>query len=61
MTAQNLWDAPKTGLRGKFIAIKSYPKKQEKQSNFTPKTTRKRRKKNSKLVEGKKSLRSEQK
>ena len=49
MTAQNLWDAAKTGLRGKFIAIKSYPKKQEKQSNFTPKTTRKRRKKKLKI------------
>ena len=56
MTAQNLWDAAKTVLRGKFIAIKSYPKKQEKQPNFTPKTTRKRRKKKTpKLVEGKKS------
>ena len=30
MTAQNLWDAAKTVLRGKFIAIKSYLKKQEK-------------------------------
>ena len=27
---QNLWDAPKAVLRGKFIAIKSYLKKQEK-------------------------------
>ena len=27
---QNLWDAPKTVLRGKFIAIQSYLKKQEK-------------------------------
>ena len=26
---QNLWDAAKTVLRGKFIAIKSYLKKQE--------------------------------
>ena len=31
------------------------------QSNFTPKTTGKRREKNPKLVEGKKSYRSEQK
>ena len=27
---QNLWDAPKAVLRGKFIATKSYLKKQEK-------------------------------
>ena len=26
---QNLWDAAKAVLKGKFIAIKSYPKKQE--------------------------------
>ena len=30
MTTQNLWDAGKTFLRGKFIAIQSYLKKQEK-------------------------------
>ena len=29
-TTQNLWDAAKTVLRGKFIAIQSYVKKQEK-------------------------------
>ena len=29
MTTQNLWDAAKAVLRGKFIAIKSYLKKQE--------------------------------
>ena len=29
-TTQNLWDAAKGGLRGKFIEIKSYIKKQEK-------------------------------
>ena len=29
-TIQNLWDAAKAGLRGKFIAIESYLKKQEK-------------------------------
>ena len=28
-TTQNLWDAAKAVLRGKFIAIKSYLKKQE--------------------------------
>ena len=30
MTTQNLWDAAKGILRGKFIAIQSYFKKQEK-------------------------------
>ena len=30
MMTQNLWDAAKAVLRGKFIAIQSYPKKQEK-------------------------------
>ena len=30
MTTQNLWDAAKAILRGKFIAIQSYLKKQEK-------------------------------
>ena len=43
---QNLWDAAKTVLRGKFTAIQSYLKKQEKasnrQPNFMPKTTGKR-------------------
>ena len=29
-TSQNLWDAAKAVLRGKFIAIQSYLKKQEK-------------------------------
>ena len=30
MTTQNLWDAAEAVLRGKFIAIQSYLKKQEK-------------------------------
>ena len=30
MTTQNLWDAAKAVLRGKFIVIQSYLKKQEK-------------------------------
>ena len=30
MMTQNLWDAAKAGLRGKFVAIQSYLKKQEK-------------------------------
>ena len=33
----------KAVLRGKFIAIQSHLKKQEKQPNFTPKTTRRRK------------------
>ena len=59
MTTQNLWDAAILG--GKFIAIQSYLKKQEKHRiddrNFTPKATgkRRRRRKKTKLVEGKKS------
>ena len=30
MTSQNLWDTAKAVLRGKFIAIQAYLKKQEK-------------------------------
>ena len=45
-TTQNLCDAAKAVLRGKFIAIQPYLMKQEKtsnrQPNFTPKTTGKR-------------------
>ena len=50
-TPQNLWDAAKAVLRGNFIAIQSYLKKQEKYriDNFTPKVNGKRKKK---LVEG---------
>ena len=32
-TAQNLWDTVKAVLRGRFIAIQAYLKKQEKMSN----------------------------
>ena len=53
MTTQSLWDAAKAVLRGKFIAIQSYfkkfKKKLNKQSNFTPKTTGKRRTKTPKI------------
>ena len=45
-TTQNVWDAAKAVLRGKFISIQSYLNKQEKhgiQPNFTPKATGKRR------------------
>ena len=43
---QILWDAAKAVLRGKFIAIQAYLKKQEKsskQSKLTPKEARERR------------------
>ena len=40
MTTQNLWNAAKAVLKGKFIAIQSYLKKQEKHRQ--PKTTGKR-------------------
>ena len=33
-TIQNLWDAAKAVLRGKFIAIQAYLKKQEKSQTF---------------------------
>ena len=33
MTTQNLWDAAKAVLRGEFIAIQSYLKKQDKQKS----------------------------
>ena len=44
MTTPNLWDSVKAVLRGSFIAIQAYLKKQKsnKQSNFIPKATRKR-------------------
>ena len=48
MTTQNLWYATKVVVRGKFITLQSYLKKQEKHGidNPTlPKTTGKRRKK----------------
>ena len=60
MTTQNLWDAAKVVLRGKFIAIQLLPKETRKrltrQPNFTPKTTGKRRTTptTTKLAEGKK-------
>ena len=46
ITAQNLWDTVKAVLRGRFIAIQAYLKKQEKSqvNNLTtPKATRKGR------------------
>ena len=47
MMIHNLWDTAKAVLRGKFTAIQSHLRKQEKfpskQPNFTPKATRERR------------------
>ena len=46
-TTQNLWDTVKAVLRGKFIAIEAYLKKQEKSQkkkpNFAPKINGKKR------------------
>ena len=59
MTTQNLWDAAKAVLRGTFIAIQSYLKKQEKHliDNLTLylKQLEKGEQKTPKLAEGKKS------
>ena len=59
MTTQDLWDAAKAALRGKFIAIQSYLKKQEKPwidyLTLHLKQLGKRTKKVPKLAEGKKS------
>ena len=56
---QNLWDIVKAVLRGKFIAIQEYLKKQEKSqiNNLTLhlKQLEKEEMKNPGLVEGKKS------
>ena len=59
MTTLNLWDATKTVLRRKFIAIQSYPKKQEKHQtdNLTlhlKQPEKEEQKTPLKLVEGKK-------
>ena len=58
-TTQNWWDAAKAVLRGKFIAIQSYLKKQEKHQidNLTLhlEQLEKEEQKHPKLVEGKKS------
>ena len=58
MTTQNLWDAAKAVLRRRFIAIKSYLKKQEKHQVDNLNLCLKQLKKNKKLpklAEGKKS------
>ena len=63
MMTQNLWDAEKAILRGKFIAIQSHLKKQEtsntilpqiKQPNLTPKAIRERKKEGERKEERKK-------
>ena len=58
-TIQNLWDSAKAVLRGKFIAIQAYLKKEEKSqiNNLTLhlKELEKKNKQNPKLAEGKKS------
>ena len=57
-TTQNLWDEAKAVLRGKFIAIQSYLKKQEKHwiDNLTLHLKQlEKEQKAPKLVEGKKS------
>ena len=58
-TTQNLWDAAKAVLRGKFITIQSYLKKQEKHQidNLTLhlKQLEKEEEKTPKISEGKKS------
>ena len=60
MTTQNLWDAAEAVLRGKFIAIQSYLKKQEKYriDNLTlhlKQLGKIKQNKTPKLVEGNKS------
>ena len=60
MTTQNLWDAAKAVLRGKFIAILSYPRKQEKHqidslSLHLKQLEKEEPKKLPKVVEGKKA------
>ena len=59
MTTQNLWDAAKAVLRGKFIAIQSYLKKQGKHLidvlTLHLKQLEKKKKEQKKLAKGKKS------
>ena len=56
---QNLWDTAKAVLRGKFVAIQSYLKKEETSQinnlNLNLKQLEKEEQKNPKLAEGKKS------
>ena len=43
MMTQNLWDAEKADLRGKFIAIQETRNISNKQPNLTPKAIKERR------------------
>ena len=54
MTTQNIWDAAKA-VYSNTILPQETRKTLNRQPNFTPKTTGKRRTKTPKLVEGKKS------
>ena len=59
-TTQNLWDTVKAVLRGRFIAIQTYIKKQEKKSQINNLTLHLKQLENEEmgnleLVEGKKS------
>ena len=60
MITQNLWDAAKAVLRGKFITIQSYLKKQEKHSidNLTLhlKQLEKEEQKNAKIIRRKETI-----
>ena len=63
-TTQNLWDAAKAGLRGKFTAIQSHLRKQKYQIDnliLQLKQLEKEEQKSVKLAEGKKPQKSEQK
>ena len=65
MTTQNLWDAAKAVLRGKFIAIQAYLKKWEKHwidslTLHLKQLEKEEQPPSPKLVEGRKSYRSEQ-
>ena len=59
MMIQNLWEAAKAVLRGKFTAIQAHLKKQEKSQinnlNLHLKQLEKEEQRNPKLLEGKKS------
>ena len=61
MATQNLWDAAKAVLRGKFIAIQFYLKKQQKQKmnrqpNLHLKQLEKEEQKNTKISRRKKKI-----
>ena len=55
MTTQNLWDAARAVLRGKFIAIISYLKKQEHRLENLTLHLKQLEKEGKEIVEGKKS------